>query len=274
VETEAAARQRTGPTATLPKVASTSAASAAMVTPGATGLSAQAASSNRIPRAMDMPLADLARDYENLAAKAQAGDAGAAYRLFAATASCKDMATSPGDLAGRLQEIRRNAESDADRAAQERFARGQYDRCAPLGNERRKAWRDWLALSARLGNADAQLRYARAGAPTNRDSDHYWSELESYRNTASGYLEDQIARGNVDALITAASVYDGNSNDNLFKPDVIAHFAYLYAHALATGEDSGVFFDKLAVGQESLSEKQRANVQALGETIYGKCCKR
>jgi len=222
---------------------------------------------------MDMPLNELARDYESLASRARAGDAEAAYKLYAATASCKDVAASEADLAGQKKEIQRNAENDKDREAQQHFAQEQFDRCSPLSMGQRREWLEWLAVAARLGNADAQLRYVRAATPTKGDSEKYWSDLESYRNTAAQYLDDQIARGNVDALLTAASVYDANSNADLFKANSVTHYAYLYAYAMATGEQAGVFFDKLARGQDVLSEQEKTKVQALGEEIYSKCCK-
>ena len=215
--------------------------------------------------------------YRELVAQAEKGDSASAEELAKVFRSCKDVRTSDAEIERAVQIASSGDLADsprvADRIAEMRgFMRDQRTRCMTLGVNPRTEYRRWLRVASDLGDTTAQLSYVESGAPSVVDSgSRYADDLNDYRQRARQILEEQIRRGNVEALRTAARAY---ARGTVFGRNPEKEYSYLYAYALATGTSSRTVYEWLAIRRSGLSEDRLLSATKEGEVLYAACCSR
>jgi hypothetical protein len=232
--------------------------------------STEAPTSTRIPRSLDSGLDQFVRDFADLQARAKAGDLDAMKALYRGLQTCRGQPISQVEIDERIALMAGQAGSDPARVQNSRaFMQRMADRCGRLGSDLETQQYVWLRAAAEKGEAQARLDYVALGKPSGPIRAGYAQRELEYQKRAEQYLQEEIAAGNAQALLTAAHSY---GPERLRAPNPTEEYAYLYAYTLAVEAAAPTYFESLRVMRERMSTDAIAQANALGEEIYTRCC--
>jgi len=189
--------------------------------------------------------------------KADRGDAYAGYLIFRAVYRCVQLQRSrrASDLPGNLAQV------ETDIADCKDVTQADIDRA-------------YLALhrAAEQGDVEAILLYAIAGPGNLETSDDLLRNPElvaRYRADYKRFLEQAVASGNVNAMVTLAGSY---SNGILVQADPVLAYAYQYAWLQVRPEKSAVADATLTPYAAQLTPEQIHAAQMKAIDILKRCC--
>jgi len=213
---------------------------------------------------------DIAARYSELAKRAESGDAQAAKELYRALSSCDDIPRTQDQIDVRLSWAQAEYGAQSSQYQQQQdFLSRQVKRCSVLTPVQQASYRSWLEKAADLGDPQAKLDYVLGAAPHSAlDNPAYAAELLRYRDKAKAFLNEELAAGSVDALLTASSAYGYNS---LLPHDDVQQYAYLYAYVLATNQQEP-YLTTLRAIEGRLSAENLNDARRTGEGIFQSCC--
>ncbi|MEP7043031.1 MAG: hypothetical protein ABI843_08200 [Dokdonella sp.] len=196
----------------------------------------------------------------------------------------KRQAAEQGIDVGKLADIaplpvyRAHLQSETDKA----------ENCRGVDTTDARAWVDWQARAAELGDADAQLGYWQA--VFNRADVYPLDELRRRKEAAAAYLQQAFARGDWRALVAIGEVLEMGY---FAEPDPYSAHAYYFAAAQAPSSDisvlpwiSGMPFEGLEIGRDTrallqqslqrtaalLDAGQIALAEQSGVALFAGCC--
>jgi len=227
---------------------------------------APSATPDRIPRVLDGSIAAFASRYAELATRAEGGDSDAAKELYRGLGPCLKVVR---DRAALEKAIAFAEPANGDGGATRGSMTARFENCARLSESQLGAYRHWLSLASKAGDSEAKIDFITNGAPDEAvEGTRYREALDEYRERANAYLHEELSRANPQALLAAAHSY---ATGDLYRPDEIKLYAYLYAYTLAV-PDHGAELGWLAQLDARMSEGNRARARAKGEEIFTPCC--
>ncbi len=215
-----------------------------------------------------LPVANLARQFAELAAKARDGDLTAARALYNAAKECKRSPRTPEDLAKRTMH---DGESGPEIAAGDAIQRRRYTFCSGATDEMLASVPRWAEQLADAGDPVAQLQYQNDVALDGSDP-AYQQQLNRARERAMSYLQQQLQGGNPQALFSLQSYYSAN---RLVSRDPYRAYVYGWAYVLAMGErlpPAHAAFLGLASAETQLTAAQLESARSEGVMLQKKCC--
>jgi len=199
------------------------------------------------------PEGDALARVESLLPQSQAGDGSATLDIFLTVLDCKQayskVAAIPDDTASR-----RLAE------------------CEALLTNISIADSDWLSKAAEQGNVEAKILYSLnptytlPGGPKQYLKDP--EAVQAWRTKSLGYLEQAVAVGSQDAMLSLSDAYKAGI---IVNQDAVAQLGY----ALAAQRLSPIpgFEDSYQPLKSSLTPNQRAEADRRATQILTQCCK-
>lgn len=188
-----------------------------------------------------------------LTPQALAGDATASYGIFLKLNECQ------------------NINRRASRGSAVQASPDVVSACLDLSAENEISASRWLTLAAEQGNMGARLLYAAdsesaLGGPAAllRDPDR----TKEYKQKATGYLQDMVAQGSVDALLQLGNAYHAGV---LLDEDLVTSRAYFEAARLA--DPSVVPVQQINTLDKALSAQQLSIARRKGSQIHDACCR-
>jgi hypothetical protein len=226
------------------------------------------------------PVANLAADYDRLAAMADAGDQVAARTLLRTLGMCR---SAPGSrdalnvLGAHLHDaayVYENLPGGADAFFE--FQKMLFEKCGENSPAHFDGRRKWASILAEAGDSAARIEFAVLGQPSGDDvvRRDYQDEWQQFRTRAREYLGEEIDDGNRDALLAMANGYMPSTSANhssTFTPDAASAYAYYYAYAQDQDRAEAVV-GILARLELELSSAALDHARAEGEQVYAKCC--
>jgi TPR repeat protein len=234
------------------------------------------------------PNSPVAAIYDQLAARARAGDSRASCRLANDLAACRSLALLREQRDGfdrsLLQETGK-AKPNEQRLKQLLGQQEQLNtriadnerQCGGLSGERLDEAFDWLKLAADQGHVPSMARFASDPLiPLNR----VVKELDRmllYRANAPRYAQAALAAGNAEIVNALAEAYrtksasGGTVLSQVLPADPVQSFAYsLLARRLAPGAVVQGNADPLELQRAELDPAQQADAQRLTDQLYDK----
>lgn len=174
-----------------------------------------------------LPVRNIAREFDSLAARARAGDLVAARTLFMGLWNCQMAPGTPEEFANFLRNI--EAPSSELVARAEAMLREQYRHCGGLTQVHRDTYAEWGTTLAEHGDAWAQLGY---GDFVRLDPKQpaLLRRVAAAREQARAYLERQLALGNALALGKLQHYY---INEHLIEADYYQSYRYGWAFVMS-----------------------------------------
>lgn len=234
----------------------------------------------------------LASQFDDFASLARSGDRRAVRALYDALQNCQD---SPAN-AREVDDFRRRvadpssafaAMTPEERQQQVDGRTALYERCGDLSSFQRKSLSEWALQLAEGGDAEARLRYAFIGKPTDFTDPELGEKYRAFVARAKGYLEAAIDGGDRSALVAMAQAYMpsiivGTELDQPFGIDPAQAYAYYYAYGLTGDVEATIVTDQatynavdgvLARLESQLNPEQLASAREAGRSIFERCCR-
>jgi hypothetical protein len=227
---------------------------------------------------------DLGGEFDRLAKVATEGDIAVARALLEVTQECLRAPEDPSDL----EKLRRGlndpnsgaAKMGLGEAQKERIledAKRSYERCRHATNAQMDRMPEWALLMAESGDAEAKVNYAMVGKPRDMTAPDVQKANEEFIERAKGYLNDEIARGNADALMMMGLGYNRatfRSSTTPLGSEPYQAYKYYYAFGLTeSGRMTDIAAGNLAKLEDKLEPDQINAAREDGTAIYEMCCK-
>ena len=213
-----------------------------------------------------LPAISTPEDLGALRARADRGDAEAAYRVANELYECSLLDNQFQRLEARVKTAEIGIPA-ADRQMQRLELK--FTKCRGLNQADFEQRFDYVEKAALAGNLDAQVDYVtlygeRLSDPTYA-LDPEW--LRSYKDRSLGFLKAAGSRGSVDAMSTLAHVYwDG------LIVEQSRVLAYANMHAAMRSGLAGSAQAVLNVWESSMTAEEVTHGRNLGNKIYAQCC--
>jgi hypothetical protein len=229
---------------------------------------------------------NLVAEYKELAALARDGDVNAARALLDTTVECQIAPRGILDLEklqARLDDPGNTRYASMDAESRQSIYDEHlelYRRCLNISQVALDSFPEWALIVAESGDREARVNYAMLGKPRDLADPDVQKKNVEFIERAKGYLNEEIARGNAEALMTMAVAYMPPVFSGHYTPFVIDPAeAYKYYYAFGQTEDGrSVYADtvagNLAKLEEKLSEDQIRFAREEGSKIYEMCCAR
>ncbi len=220
------------------------------------------------------------QDFEQKSAERNQLSGREAYEVYVFLRSCLGQPESLEQVNRRIDRLAEIAERRPNRAdgilGQIDSLQAGLERCEGIGSDGTGVplMHDWLALSADLGFAQAQLAYhLSARWILSMQSDELFRQPQlvvDYRDRAAGYLRAAMLSGHPDALLEMARAID---DDIVFQRDPQAAFAYAYAAEQGGGgmeAETELFMKEL---EPELTAQQLREARERGRALCDRYCR-
>jgi hypothetical protein len=230
---------------------------------------------------------NLADDYARLTKLADGGDLLAARTLERTLVACSYAVRTQHELDALLAKIadpnyRYDAHGGGEQRRQHEVA--LFEHCRGIDNAHIADRGKWIAQLAAAGDLAARLEFAQTGQPDPMRTDY--DELRAdFLAKAHGYLDEEIAHGEIEALIQMGFGYlprDPSNGSPVFGADAMTAYAYYYAYGLAGGDRESFVVENgkatdittmtLANLESRLTSAQIEQARQRGAQIYAQCC--
>ena len=224
----------------------------------------------RAPR-IDVPVPPYGALYAQLSAGIETAPPAEQYRFGLLLYQCRDVPEQAAELAAKIEQVHQTRRLDGwdigDPVIEEAALRRDFDNCAGIPAEARRAHRDWMKRAAGQGQMEAQLNlmYYLPKAEYCQFIEDCTPQQAAFmtglREESRAAIQQALEAGSVEALRTVGS---WALNDEMGPPDPIQAYAYLSAYdqvQQAAGRER-----ELARMLEQIAERLRPVDQELAET--------
>lgn len=193
----------------------------------------------RLQRAsrIDVPVPPYGALYAQLSAGIESAPPAEQYRFGLLLYQCRDVPAQAGELAAKIEQVHQTRRLDGwdigDPVMEEATLRRDFDNCAGIPAEERRAHRDWMKRAAEQGQMEAQLNlmyylpkaeYCQFIEDCTPQQAAFMTSLREESRTT---IQQALEAGSVEALRTVGS---WALNDEMGPPDPIQAYAYLSAY--------------------------------------------
>jgi len=210
------------------------------------------------------PIGDALTHIKQLMLRSESGDATATYEIHRTIEQCR---TFTSDRADTLAD-------SASRIGSEGWFLAKSERilkeCESLVLDQDIYNSEWLPRAAAMGSHEAMRAYALSpenaiGSPGDADGDP--ANLDQWKDTAVGYLQELAAQGNATALGDLATAY---TYGGIVDADPV--LALAYTRALNRIDTRFAKATDIADQELTLSSEDRIKAQLLSNEIFKNCC--
>lgn len=210
------------------------------------------------------PPGDALAHVKQLMLRSDAGDATATYEIYRTIEQCQ---TFISDRADKLADSATSVGSGnwflerSERILKE---------CEALALDQGIYHADWLSKAAAMGSQEAMRAYSRSPEKVIGSLDDAIRDpaaLEAWKDTATGYLRELEAQGNVNVISDMAMAY---TYGGIVPADPVAALAY--TRVLNRIDPRFATTDDIANHEKNLSTQQKEQARLSSNEIFKNCC--
>lgn len=200
---------------------------------------------------------------DELAPRAEAGDALAAHQLFIKINDCKWAMDASTEARATADEATQAAEK-----ARLSEALARLESCEGITQDLIDSRAKWLTMAADNGDTLAQLTYASSSSLILGGAAQMMANpraVEDFKRKSLNFLMPLAERGNVSAILQLCNAYETGV---LVPEDRVRAFAYAYLANLITGRSQNL----VEVIGRNLTVEQQQQGQQIAISLHRRCC--